>query len=109
MQKGNLIALFRRCGLRVVRSGCVDVAPWFDTFDMHTRGKVKGYMRRETAEGWYWSSLQAGDSERLASNPLIQRLERFERLLVSPLDYLFAHHFYVIAEVSAPTCSRADR
>lgn len=99
MQMGNLVRLFQQCGLKVVARGCVDVPPWFDTFDMHTRGEIKKFMNTEKAEGWFWSSLQAGDMERLARNRIIQWLGRFESLLFFPLDYLFAHHFYVIGEI----------
>jgi SAM-dependent methyltransferase len=99
MKLGNLVRLFEECGLAVLDRGCVDVPPWFDTFDMHIRGKIKGYMSDEGSEGWFWSSLQPGDMDELASNRTIQRLERFESSLFFPLDYLFAHHFYVIGEI----------
>jgi ubiquinone/menaquinone biosynthesis C-methylase UbiE len=99
MRMGALKRLFRECGLHVVQSGCVDVPPWLDTFDMHTRGKIKGYMSQEGAQRWFWSSLQAEDAERLAHDPIIRGLERFQSALFFPLDYVFAHHFYLIAEV----------
>lgn len=100
MKMGNLVRLFRRCGLTVVEQGCVDVPPWFDTFDMHIRGKIKQYMNDDGADAWFWSSLQAGDMQKLAAHRLIQRLEQFESRLFYPLTYLFAHHFYVIGERS---------
>lgn len=99
MKLGNLARLFEECGLSVVDRGCVDVPPWFDTFDMHIRGKIKNYMREEDSQGWFWSSLQPGDMDKLANNRLIRWLERFESLLFFPLDYLFAHHFYIVGEI----------
>jgi hypothetical protein len=68
---------------------------------MHIRGKIKGYMSKDGAEEWFWSSLQPGDMDKLANNRLIQRLEKFESSLFFPLDRLFAHHVYVIGEVKA--------
>jgi SAM-dependent methyltransferase len=99
MKLGNLVRLFNACGIAVVNKGCVDVPPWFDTFDMHTRGKIKSLMSRDTAQDWFWSSLQAGDMDKLAGNGLIQKLERFESSLFFPVDRIFAHHVYVIGEV----------
>jgi ubiquinone/menaquinone biosynthesis C-methylase UbiE len=101
MKLGNLVRLFHECGLNVVARGCVDVPPWFDTFDMHTRGKIKQYMSNDGAQAWFWSSLQPGDMDRLAQNRLIKWLERFESSLFFPINYLFAHHFYVIGEIQA--------
>lgn len=101
MKMGNLTRLFASCGLRVVARGCVDVPPWFDTFDMHTRGKVKAFMKPDSAESWFWSSLQEGDMAKLAQHRIIRFLERFESALFFPLDYAFAHHFYVIGELPA--------
>jgi SAM-dependent methyltransferase len=110
MRMGSLVRLFRACGLRVVQQGCVDVPPWLDTFDMHIRGKIKAYLGKEGASAWSWSSLQEDDAERLAGNRIIRLLERFQSRLFFPLDYLFAHHFYVIAEVGAsgPTGEQAE-
>jgi hypothetical protein len=99
MKMGNLVRLFEDCGLKVVARGCVDVPPWFDTFDMHTRGEVKKYMKKDAADGWFWSSLQPDDMQKLANNRVIQWLERFEASLFFPLNYLFAHHFYLIGEL----------
>jgi SAM-dependent methyltransferase len=99
MKLRNLMRLFKACGLTVVEKGCVDVPPWFDTFDMHTRGKIKQLMSNEGAQDWFWSSLQAGDMDKLANNRLIQRLERFESALFFPLDRIFAHHFYLIGKL----------
>lgn len=99
MKLGNLVRLFEECGLSVVDKGCVDVPPWFDTFDMHIRGKIKNYMSEKNAQGWMWSSLQKGDMEKLAENRLIKLLERFEDYLFFPFDRFFAHHFYVIGEI----------
>jgi SAM-dependent methyltransferase len=100
MKMGNLMRLFQQCGLRVVERGCVDVPPWFDTFDMHTRGKIKKYMSKDGAQKWDWSSLQPDDMQKLAANALIRKLERFESWLFFPLSYVFAHHFYVIGEIA---------
>jgi SAM-dependent methyltransferase len=99
MRMGSLRRLFRECDLRIVQAGCVDVPPWLDTFDMHIRGKIKGYMRKQAADAWSWSSLQEGDDERLAANGIIRWLERFQARLFFPLNFIFAHHFYVIAEL----------
>lgn len=46
MKLRNLVRLFKQCGLAVTNKGCVDVPPWFDTFDMHTRGKIKALCAR---------------------------------------------------------------
>jgi ubiquinone/menaquinone biosynthesis C-methylase UbiE len=102
MRMGALTRLFADCDLRVVQRGCVDVPPWLDTFDMHTRGKIKGVMSQEGAQSWFWSSLQAEDADRLARDPIIRGLERFQSALFFPLNYVFAHHFYLIAEVGQP-------
>jgi SAM-dependent methyltransferase len=99
MKLGDLIRLFDECGLDVVDQGCVDVPPWFDTFDMHIRGEIKKYMNEESSEGWFWSSLQPEDMPELGDNRIIQLLERFESLLFFPLNYIFAHHFYLIGEL----------
>ncbi|MBI2940631.1 MAG: class I SAM-dependent methyltransferase [Chloroflexi bacterium] len=93
---GRLEDLFRSRRLHVVARGCVDVPPWLDTFDMHIRGKIKGLMRQENADRWHWSALQDGDDQRLAHNPIIRWLDRFQSLLFFPLNYLFAHHFYLL-------------
>ena len=100
MKLGNLKRLFKHCGIAVLAKGCVDVPPWFDTFDMHTRGKIKSLMSKDSAQEWFWSSLQSGDMDKLAGNRLIQKLERFESSLFFPVDRIFAHHVYVIGEVS---------
>jgi SAM-dependent methyltransferase len=97
----TLAGLGRACrahGLKVVARGWFDVVPWFDTFDMHIRGKVKRFMKDDKAEQWYWSALQEGDTERLLGHKLIARLRRFEKAMVFPLSHMFAHHFYIIAE-----------
>jgi SAM-dependent methyltransferase len=94
---------FREHGLKVVARGCFDVVPWFDTFDMHIRGKVKRLMSDDKAEEWHWSALQEGDTERLLDNNLIARLRRFERAMIFPLSHIFAHHFYVVAETTNGT------
>lgn len=99
MKLGNLVALFASCGLAVVDRGCVDVPPWFDTFDMHTRGKIKRFMGKGGAEQWVWSSLREGDERAMSENSTIRKLERFEAALRFPLNYLFAHHFYVIGRL----------
>ena len=98
MKMGNLKKLFKKNNLKIVKAGCVDVPPWFDTFDMHTRGKIKGIMSEEQKAKWYWSSLQKGDLERLEINSYIKVLALFEKLLFFPFNYLFAHHFYIIGE-----------
>jgi SAM-dependent methyltransferase len=109
MKLGNLVRLFKACGLAVVSKGCVDVPPWFDTFDMHTRGKIKSFMSKDSAQDWFWSSLQPGDMDKLAGNRLIQRLERFESSLFFPFDRLFAHHVYVIGEVRSDRSDKEDK
>ena len=101
MTMRGLAGAFRRHGLTVVASGCFDVVPWFDTFDMHIRGKVKRFMSSDKAQDWHWSSLQEGDIEALSRNTLIRRLQGFERAVPFPLSYIFAHHFYVVGELTA--------
>ncbi len=96
----GLTRVFRRRGLKVTARGCFDVVPWFDTFDMHIRGKVKRLMKQDQAQEWHWSSLQEGDIEKLHQNKLIHRLLRFERALFFPVSYFFAHHFYVVGELT---------
>jgi ubiquinone/menaquinone biosynthesis C-methylase UbiE len=103
MRMSALTQLFQDCHLRIVQRGCVDVPPWLDTFDMHIRGKVKGVMSHEGAKAWFWSSLQEEDANRLARDPIIRGLERFQSALFFPLNYMFAHHFYLIAEVDTET------
>jgi len=98
MRLGELKRLYRAAGLRITAAGVFDVPPWFDTFDMHTRGKVKGLMSEEGARSWYWSSLQAEDEARLQEDKWIKRLAFFENLCVFPLSYMFAHHFYILGE-----------
>jgi ubiquinone/menaquinone biosynthesis C-methylase UbiE len=96
MKLGNLKRLFREHGLKISINGCVDVPPFFDTFDMHTRGKIKFFMKGQSKEKWFWSSLQKEDMERLSQDKTIARLQSFERSLKGPFRYLFAHHFFLL-------------
>jgi SAM-dependent methyltransferase len=98
MKLGKLKMLFKKVNLKIISSGCVDVPPWFDTFDMHIRGKVKKFMNEDSKKRWYWSSLQEGDEEKLKENKWIKRLSLFEKFLLFPFNYVFAHHFYIIGE-----------
>jgi ubiquinone/menaquinone biosynthesis C-methylase UbiE len=106
MRMSALEQLFEDSHLNVVQRGCVDVPPWLDTFDMHIRGKVKGVMSSDGAKAWFWSSLQAEDADRLAQDPIIRGLERFQSALFFPLNYVFAHHFYLIGEVESASNAR---
>jgi len=87
---------FRKQGLKIIKSGCVDVPPFFDTFDMHTRGLGKKLMRKGQEARWTWSALQEGDLEVLSQNKLIKFLDIFQKTLFFPLNFLFAHHFYLL-------------
>ncbi|MFH1825343.1 MAG: class I SAM-dependent methyltransferase [Candidatus Firestonebacteria bacterium] len=98
MRLGRLKKLFKKAGLKIMAKGCFDTPPWFDTFDMHTRGKIKAIMSEEEKKNWYWSSLPEGDEDKLKDNKWIKRLELFEKFMIFPLNYLFAHHFYIIGE-----------
>jgi ubiquinone/menaquinone biosynthesis C-methylase UbiE len=96
MKLGNLNDLFIKNGLIVKMKGCVDVPPWFDTFDMHTRGKIKFFLKEEKKKEWFWSALQEDDMKKLSENGLIKKLEHFEEKLTWPLNYFFAHHFFIL-------------
>lgn len=93
----HLKKIFKKNGLRIKMAGCIDVPPWFDTFDMHTRGLGKKLVGKEKEKEWYWSALQEGDLEKLSQNRLIKILDLFQKILVFPLNFLFAHHFYLLA------------
>lgn len=88
--------LFKKSGLKIIESGCVDIPPWLDTFDMHTRGLGKKLVRGDNK--WYWSSLQKGDLNKLSKSRLIRFLDFFRKILFFPLNYIFAHHFYILAK-----------
>ena len=88
--------ILKKAGLKVEMSGCFDIPPWFDTFDMHTRGLGKKLVGKKE-EKWYWSALQEGDLEKLSQARLIQFLDFFQKILMFPFNLLFAHHFYFLA------------
>lgn len=103
MKMGNLKKEFKKRGLKVVMSGTFDTPPWLDTFDMHTRGLGKKMFKKSAAQdekvdSWYWSSLQEGDLENMAKNKYMKILKVFEKVCVFPISYIFAHHFYIVAE-----------
>lgn len=104
MKMGSLKKAFKEQGIKIVMKGTVDAPPWLDTFDMHTRGLGKKMFNKNAAadekvDAWYWSSLQKGDLETLSKNKYIKILRAFEKCCIFPLNYVFAHHFYLVGEV----------
>ena len=96
MRLGYLKKTLKDAGLDIVETGFFDVAPWLDTFDMHTRGLGKKLVKGD--DGWDWSSLQKGDLEKLSQAKLIKFLVVFEKLAFLPFNFLFSHHFYLLAK-----------
>lgn len=96
MDMRYLTKLFNKYNLEIVEKGCIDVPPWLDTFDMHTRGLGKKLVKSDNA--WYWSSLQKGDLKKLSKAKLIKFLDFFQKVLFFPFNYIFAHHFYILAK-----------
>ena len=94
MDLANLKKICKRNKLKVLQAGVFDIPPWFDTFDMHTRGLGKKFVGDE--KKWYWSALQDGDLALLSKNRLIKFLDIFSKI-IPPVNYLFAHHFFILA------------
>lgn len=91
----NLKKIIEGQDLEILKAGCFDMPPWFDTFDMHTRGLAKKLVKNKNK--WYWSALRRGDLKRLVQDSLIRFLDIFQKILFPPLNFLFAHHFYILA------------
>ena len=87
--------LFKKYDLKIVLSGLIDIPPWLDTFDMHTRGLGKKFVKNDS--DWYWSALQEGDVDKLSRNGYIKFLDIFQKLLFFPLNFVFGHHYYILA------------
>jgi hypothetical protein len=63
---------------------------------MHTRGLGKKLVKGDNK--WYWSSLQKRDLNKLSKARLIRFLDFFQQILFFPINYIFAHHFYILAK-----------
>ncbi len=97
MSFGGIKKIVSKLELNIIEEGVIDVPPWPDTWDMPVRGFFKKGME-SIGESWNWSTLTslAKDSK---PNPLIRRVELFEKLpLPTALKLPFAHHLYVLCE-----------
>ncbi|MDD5772159.1 MAG: methyltransferase domain-containing protein [bacterium] len=95
----TLTGVYKKCGLKIVETGGVDVPPWLCTLDLEIGGG-RTYLRNiiegdeKKAKGWVWSTVDPDARNNIFANTFLNWEFSFPRWF----KVLMAHHLYCIGE-----------